>query len=294
MLNVFMVVLRESFEAVLVVGLLAAALRKPEATHSVPARAKVFLWGGVAAGVALAFLLAAALFLAQSELQGAALETFQTALLFVAAALIVHMCRWMRRHGRHLKHELQSSVQGALAKGSLWTVAGIAALAIGREGMETVLFLYGTGLEALESGQVGTLAVSAGAGFAVALALGWAFSRGLVLLSQAWFFRISTAFLLIIAGGLVVAGTGRLVQDGVLPALVPQVWDTAWLLDASSPVGELVSMLTGYQNAPSLTVVLAYVLYWVFASLASADRTRILSMRLASMSTTSKRMPSQM
>ena len=91
---------------------------------------------------------------------------------------------------------------------------------------------------------------------------GWAFSRGLRFLSQKWFFRVSTAFLLVIAGGLVVQAAGKLVQAGALPALVPQVWDTAWILDEGSAVGGVFSMFTGYTNAPSLMVVLFYVAFW--------------------------------
>jgi high-affinity iron transporter len=259
MLNVFLVVWRESFEAVLVLGILAAALRKQPGSF---ARARSFLLMGVAGGVVLACLLAGGLLFAQSELQGAMLEWFQTSILFVAATLIVHTCLWMRAHGRNLKRNMERSVSGALDRGSLWPVASLAALAIGREGMETVLFLYGTGLEAMEAGEVSALAVSADGGFAVALGTGWLLSRGLLIVSRAWFFRISTSCLLIIAGGLIVQATGRLVQEGVLPALQPQVWDTSWLLDESTTFGGLVSMFTGYQNAPSLMVVLCYVAFW--------------------------------
>jgi high-affinity iron transporter len=259
MLNALVVVWRESFEAILVMGILAAALR----LKGVWARGRLYMAAGVCAGIVLAVLLALGLMYAQTELQGAALEYFQVAMMLVAAFLIVHMCLWMKKHGRELKRGLERSVEDSVETGNMWSLALITALAIGREGMETVLFLYGTGLEAFEKGEVGALAGASGAGLLLAMATGWVISRGLRNLDQKWFFRVSTGLLLLLAGGLVIQTANRLVQNEVLPPLRAQVWDTSWLLDERSTVGEIVSLFTGYQSSPALSVLLCYAAFWV-------------------------------
>ena len=110
------------------------------------ARGRRWLWGGVVAGVGLALLLAAVMLGVLSRLTGAALEYFEVGMMFVAAVLITQMVLWMRRHGRGLKRELESSA-ARTAQGASWAVLTLAALAVGREGAETVIFLYGLFLE---------------------------------------------------------------------------------------------------------------------------------------------------
>jgi len=260
MINALLVVWREAFEAILVIGILFAALRR---RSSEEARAgRKFIAIGLVAGLGLAMALAFALNAAETELEGAALEWFQTGMMIVAAGLILHMCLWMKKHGRTLKRELESSIGSAFDKGNLWGVAVVTALAVGREGMETVLFLYGMGMQAIEEGQVATLGLYAAAGLALAIGTGFVLARGLRFLDQKWFFRISTLVLMLLAGSLVIQATSRLIQADVLPALVPQVWNTAWLLDERSGLGKFIATLTGYQSEPSLMVVLCYVAYW--------------------------------
>ncbi len=258
MFNIFIVVWRESLEAFLIVGILLAALRKNNAWL----QGRKYLFAGVGGGVALAVTLAIAIVYAESELQGAALDHFQTVLIFVAAALVAHMCLWMKTHSREIKSNAEKAVQNSQSNNSYWDVAFIAALAIGREGMETVLFLYSSSLEAIENGATAPLIGGAFLGFFSAIATGTLVSKGLQFIKYQHFFRISSTLLLLMAGGFVIQGTNRLIQGGLLPAIMNHTWDTSFILSDTSITGKLVSMLTGYTSSPPLMVVLAYALFW--------------------------------
>jgi high-affinity iron transporter len=259
MFNVLVVVWRESFEAMLVIGILWAAL---EQNGAGPAGKKALL-GGASFGVLLALVLGLSLLFVQSELHGVALEWFQIGMMAVAAFLIVHMCLWLRTHGRFMKAQLQQAVSLALSKRDFIGVAIVAALAVGREGMETVVFLYGTGLEAVEQDQMSSMVGASAAGLLLALATSWAVSKGLKLFNPKWFLRVSTWLLLLAAGGLVSHVAVRLIQAGVLAPLQTPAWDSRWLLDDNSTLGQAVSLFTGYQSTPALTVVLCYVAFWL-------------------------------
>jgi high-affinity iron transporter len=250
MLNVLVVVWRESFEAMLVLGILWAALEQNGAGLT----GKKALLGGAFAGVLLALLLGLSLLFAQTELQGAALEWFQMGMMAIAAALIVHMCLWLRAHGRLIEAQLQQAVHSALSKEDFWGVAIIATLAIGREGMETVVFLYGTGLEAAEKGQMTNLVGASAVGLLLAMATSLAVSKSLKLFNPKWFLRVSTGLLLLAAAGLVSHLAVRLIQAGVLPPLQTPAWDSRWLLDDDSALGQAVSLFTKIERkAPCST-----------------------------------------
>jgi high-affinity iron transporter len=275
LINVLLVVWRECFEAALIVGILSAVAKKQAAEKSTLVSKAVRT--GVALGVILAIVLGAAIQFAESELQGTFLEHFQTALIALAAGLMVHMCFWMHTHGRLLKNEMEDSVAQATASVSarktFYSVVGIAALAVAREGSEIVLFLYGMGIEAVTSNAshsslpssslpssflsgMQLLVLSAAGGFILAIATYAALKRGLLFFSQRIFFRVTEIALFITALSMILSVARRLVSSGVISPISTQIWDTRFLLDESSAIGGFVAMLTGYESRPSLLVVL--------------------------------------
>ncbi len=137
--NAFFVVWRESLEAFLIAGILYAWLQGNDPSG----KGKRALFIGLAAGVGLALLLGWALLTVQDELSGNALEVFQTGTLLVAAGLITQMVLWMRKNGRQMKARLHADLSAAAEKSGFVGVAVVAALAVAREGAETVIFLYG-------------------------------------------------------------------------------------------------------------------------------------------------------
>ena len=254
--NALFIVWRESAEAMLVVGILYAWVRqRPDAATGMR-----FLWGGVAAGAGLALALALVMLGIASSLSPDALEYFQLAITLIAAALIVQMVFWMRRHGRTLKQDLESDMARQASESRWWGLLVVVALAVGRESAETVVFLYG--LAGQEGGGIDFPVVLA-IGLLLAFATFWLLQHGGKVLSWRRFFRISETLLLLLAGALFVSGFEKLVALGLLPPLVDPVWDTSWLLDDSNRFGGLIASFTGYRAKPALLPLLALAAYWV-------------------------------
>ncbi|MGE5466769.1 MAG: FTR1 family iron permease [Ignavibacteria bacterium] len=254
MLNTLIVVWRESLEAMLVIGVLLAWIgRQPE-----PAPLRRGLWGGVAGGLALAIALGAATFVVQTEFAGKSLDVFQLCMLLFAAVLIVQMVLWMRRHGRTMKRELEA--QAARSAGAAG-IGLVAALAIAREGSETVVFLYGLGMET-GGEHLARMMGAAAAGLALALATSWLVARGARFLNMRVFFRISEILLLLIAGALLANGVDRMIGLDWLPPLLDPVWDSSQMLDDTHGAGRLLADFVGYRARPAATLLVAYLAYW--------------------------------
>lgn len=254
MLNSFFIVWRESVEAMLVVGVLYAWLKRDGRGMGTKP-----LWTGVVAGVALALALGWAIMSVQDELAGEALEWFQIAMLFIAGGLIAQMVLWMQKHGRHIKHGLERDVARAAERSGSFGISVIAALAIAREGAETVIFLYGMQLETQSTTSV---VLGAAAGMLLAGLTAWAVNRGLRVLDYRRFFQASGFLLLLFSVALLTAGTDRLIGMGLLPPVIDPVWDTSMLIDDGSTSGTLLSAFTGYRARPSLMLVAVYIAFW--------------------------------
>lgn len=260
--NALFIVWRESVEAILIISILLAWIRDRGDARVGPHH----LWAGVGGGLALAGFLALAMLGVHGWLAADALELFQTGIVFAAAGLITHMVLWMRSHGRHMKRELEAGLARAAAGAGGTSVAVLAALAVGREGAETVLFLYGLAME--QSGDtLARLFAGAGIGFALALATAWLILSGARRLPGRLFFRASEIVLLLLAAALLVSGVERLIDLEWLPPLVEPVWDSSALLNDSSTAGGIAAAFAGYRAQPSLMVLIAWAGYWGLVAL---------------------------
>lgn len=256
--QILFVVWRESVEALLVVGILYAWLKNgdEDAQRGIP-----YLWAGVGLGVLAAVALGAALVGFTEVLSGDAQDYFQTAMVLIACVLIVQMVLWMKKHGRTLKRDMEQSLALSARDSNWWGVAALVALAIAREGSETVIFLYGIGFG--QSGHVDASQI-----LAVVIGLGLAFltfyllQLGGKVFSWRHFFRVTEIMLLFLGAGLFQTGVDKLIDKELLPTLVDQVWNTSALLDDSSTFGSLVATLTGYRAHPALMNLIAYAVYW--------------------------------
>ena len=256
--QVLFIVWRESVEALLVVGILYAWLKNGDADAR---RGIPYLWAGVVAGLLAAVALGAALVGFTEELSGDAQDYFQTGMVLVACVLIVQMVLWMKHHGRSMKRDMEASLQKSKQDANWWGVTLLVALAIAREGSETVIFLYGLGFG--QSGHVDPLQYLAVAiGLALAFLTFYLLQLGGKIFSWRLFFRVTEIMLLFLAAGLFETGVDKLIDKEILPVVMNQVWDTSWLLDDSSTFGSLVATLTGYRAHPAGMNLIAYAVYW--------------------------------
>ena len=256
--NVVFIVWRESIEALLVIGILNAWLSQQGVSAR---RGRLFLWAGVAAGIVTAFALGAGLISLGDHLEPETMELYQTGLVLLAAGLIVQMVFWMRRQGRTLKRDLESALQGAADRDNWWSVFALAAIAVAREGSESVVFLEGT-ISAARDGALGLTIGAAALGLATAVATYGVLQLGGRYLSWRTFFRITETMLLLLAGALLVTATDKLMGLDILPTLSGRLWDSSFLMPDSGPLGGLIAALTGYRARPDLVQVLVLALYW--------------------------------
>ncbi len=163
-------------------------------------------------------LLGTALILFGDRLDDNSQQIFQTVLMLLAAGLIVQMVLWMRRHGRTLKRDLETALQGAADKGNWWGVFTLAAIAVAREGCETVVFLAGT-LSAARNGGFAPVVFSAAGGLALAVATYGLLQLGGKILSWRTFFRVTEILLLLLAGALLLTAADQSRRAG--PAAAP-------------------------------------------------------------------------
>jgi high-affinity iron transporter len=202
------VVLREGFEASLVVGIVLAFLDRTGRRDGFTA-----VWIGVAAALALSLGVGIALFAAGAELEGRSEAIFEGVVMLVAAALLTWMIFWMRNRARTLRKEIEGKTQAALDAGSALGLAVVVFIGVAREGVETALFLFSSvegsnGLVSLVAAIIGGVA---------AVALGYLFYRGSHRLNLRTFFNVTSVLLLVFAGYLLAMGLHELSEAGVIP-----------------------------------------------------------------------------
>lgn len=202
------VVLREGFEASLVVGIVLAFLDRTGRRDGFAA-----VWAGVAAALALSFAVGIALFAAGKELEGRSEAIFEGIVMLTAAGLLTWMIFWMRNRARTLRREIEGKTQAAVEAGSAVGLALVVFVGVAREGVETALFLF----SAVEGSSPLVSLVGAAIGAAAAIGLGYLFYRGSHRLNLRWFFTITSALLLLFAGFLLASGLHELAEAGVIP-----------------------------------------------------------------------------
>ena len=245
--------LREGLEAALIISILLGALRR--FGHSELGR---FIWYGLAAAVVVIAAVAGGLVAAGIELEGRAEATFEGVMLILAAGFLTGMLFWMRRQGAAWRTGLTAEVRAAVVAGG-WGLFAVAFLAVAREGIELALLLVATTLQ----GSLAATGLGLALGIGAAAVIGILLYQGVVRLNLGIFFRFTNVLLLLFAAGMIGLGAHELIEAGLLPALVDPLWNINPLLSDQSAAGELLKSLFGYNGAPALAEVLAYMAYLV-------------------------------
>src|SRR3954453_17198949 len=212
-MGAFVIVLREGFEAALLVGLILGVLNKTGNRDQ--AR---MVWLGVGIALASSIIIGAILFLAVGELDGTAEALYEGTAMLVAACVVTWMVFWMRKQARTLGGHLRSQVSTALVAGGGVALASVAFIGVAREGFETALFLFAS----VGDDGVATTVIGGAFGALAAVTLGYLFYRGTVRLDLRRFFMLTGVLVIgfaayLIAGGmheLGEAGGGELLEAG--------------------------------------------------------------------------------
>ena len=264
MLTAFFVMLREGFEAALIVAILYAYLRKTSRQDLIPA-----MWGGVAAAAALSVVAGLVIHLSIDALEGQARLRAFAAISVFAVAVLTWMIFWMRKHARAIKGELQEVLDDAMQRSARvkWAIVAAAFFAVLREGLEASLFMIATATTE-DSGEV---LVGALMGLAVACVLGWAVVLGGKRLPMRQFFQVTGVALILFAGGLLARTVMFLQTSGDLGISWNNVYDLTGIkiLTVETETGRFLGAMFGWDPRPSIEQVAAYVAYvgivtWLF------------------------------
>lgn len=262
------VVWRESFEALFVIAILQAWTVHENV--EIRRRAARSIAGGAAIGMLAAVGLAYLMGEASDFLSGDREDVLQLVLATTASVLMLRMVFWMRGSARRASRDMKSRAAG-LGRTGNWTALGLlAALAVAREGAETVVFLFGM-LSGSSLESAGLIAGSGALGLAAALITLLAFRSGASAFSKKAVSTFSQVLLLVLGSGLLMTAVDKAVSLDLVSTMTSPLWDTGWLLDDATGPGAFISGLTGYRARPELLPLLVLGVYWTMAMLAYAS-----------------------
>lgn len=251
MFGAALIVFRETLEAALLIGILAAATRDLS-------RRTLWLAIGIGAGLAGSVVVAGLTETIAELGGGTGQERFNAAILGAAVLMLAWHNIWMATHGSELATQARA-LGHAVKSGEreMSTLAILIALAVLREGSETALFLYG-----VAAGDPATrpLSMLGGGmlGLAAGVAVGWALYAGLARIPMRHFFAVTSALILFLAAGLAGQMARLLIQGDLIDPLANPIWDSSFLLPMDSALGTLLHLLAGYEARPSGMQALFY------------------------------------
>ncbi|MFC3687821.1 iron uptake transporter permease EfeU [Aquipuribacter hungaricus] len=256
MVGTFLIGLREGLEAALVVSILVAYLVRSGRRALLP-----WVWTGVAAAALVSMGVGAALTYGPRGLTFEAQELIGGSLSIVAVGFVTWMVFWMAAAARTISGELRSQVDRAAEAGRR-SVVVVAALAVGREGLETALFLWAaTRATAGAAGAGSAPLLAAALGILTAVVLGYLVYRGALRIDLSRFFLVTGAFLVVVAGGVLAYGVHDLQEAGVLPGLTTLAFDVSHVVPPTSWYGVLLKGVFNFSPATTVLEAVAWVGY---------------------------------
>jgi high-affinity iron transporter len=254
----YLIGLREGLEATLVVVILVAYLVKSDRRALLPR-----IWAGVAIAVAVSLAFGALLTWGPSNLTHEAQEAIGGGLSIIAVAFVTWMVMWMARSARGLSGELKGQVDRAAGAGT-GSLVVVAMLAVGREGLETALFLWAATQAATGGGTSGTgPLLGAALGLVTAVVLGYLFYRGAVKINLSKFFTWTGAILILVAAGVLSYGVHDLQEAGILPGLNSLAFDVSGVISPGSWIGTLLKGTLNFSPATTWLEAVVWTVYVV-------------------------------
>ena len=250
----FLIGLREGLEAALVIGILIAYVIKIRRGDVLPR-----IWLGIGLAAALSLGIGAILTFGSYGLSFEAQEVIGGGLSIVATGFVTWMIFWMLKTARNLSGGLKAGVDKHLP-GAGWGLVLVAFLAVGREGIETALFIWA----AVQATGATTLPIlGAGLGILVSLVLGYLIYRGIVSINLTKFFTYTGVFLIIVAAGVLSYGVHDLQEAGLLPGMNSFAFDVSSAVPPSSWYATLLRGAINFSPATTWLQAIAWLAYVV-------------------------------
>lgn len=251
----YLIALREGLEASLVVSILVAYLVRTDRRSLLPR-----IWAGVALAVLASLAFGALLTYGPRGLEFKAQEAIGGSLSIIAVAFVTWMIFWMARTAGSLSSELKGAVDRA-AEGTRLGLVVVATLAVGREGLETALFLWSATQSMSSTTGTAQPLIGAALGLLTAVVLAWLFYRGALKLNLSKFFTWTGFALIFVAAGVLGYGVHDLQEAGILPGLNTLAWNVEHII---APDGVLGTLLKGTLNFSPATTVLEAIVWFAY------------------------------
>lgn len=267
MIPTFVIFLREGIEASMIVAILLAYLQRiGQRQHfrdvfSGVAAALVLVLGG---GIAAYFLI--------KHYEGSNVQTyFETATYLLAAVILTYMTFWMQSHAKGLAKELEHRSDRALSTGSRWGLGLLAFQAVGREGLETMVFtlaiVFASDRQAATPVHGKLLLIGAALGLAVALGVAFAIFKLGAKLNMRRFFRVLGIVLMVFAAGLLADAVENMQQLHWLDFGRHVLWNTSGTISEASSFGDVLHSLLGYADRPTELQTFVWFVYLVVSTI---------------------------
>jgi high-affinity iron transporter len=270
----FVIFLREGIEASMIVAILLSYLNRiGQRRHF----RDVFIGVGAAFLVVLAGGIAAYFLIAHYD--GSNVQTyFETATYLIAATALTYMTFWMQRHARTMSTDLEHRSELALSGKTRAGLAVLAFQAVGREGLETMVFtlaiIFASTKQAATPVHGNLLLLGAVLGLLVALAIAFAIYRMGARINLRIFFLVLGVLLMIFAAGLLADAVENLQQLGWLPFGQHVLWNSSQVISEGSNLGDVLHTLLGYADQPTVLQAIVWVGYLAVSTTAFVGMSR--------------------
>ena len=256
MFAAYLIMLREGIEAALIVGIVGSYLKQSGRGQWLP-----MVWVGVGAAVAVCIAVGVALISANREFPQREQELFEGLVALLAVGILTSMVFWMKKAARSIKAQLHDSIDAALRPGDRQGLAliGMVFFAVGREGLESLFFL----LAIIQQSQGWAVPLGAALGLASAVGVGFAIYYGGVKLNLRHFFRWTGVFIIFVAAGLLAGALRAFHEAGLWNSLQHTPFDLSSVLPQDGLAGTILSSVFGYQEAPTIGELIAYLAFLI-------------------------------
>lgn len=273
-LQAFLITFREVLEALLIVGIITTYLKRTDSKQFVK-----YVWLGAGLAVVASYIVALVFQVVFTGFAAMGSEMYlKISIIFISAILLTQMVFWMAEHSKNMQANMENKMSKYITTGNIIGMVVHSFLVVLREGVETVFFFA-----AITGGNIGAAMQGWGAitGLLVAAGVSYLFFKGTMRISLKVFFKVTGAFIVLIAAGLLVQGVAMLQDLKILGSVMPHVYDITWLLPEhpidyahylrdhgtapllSGDIGIFLKAFLGYSSMPSLEEVLVYIGYFV-------------------------------
>jgi high-affinity iron transporter len=267
MIPTFVIFLREGIEASMIVAILLAYLQRiGQRQHFRD------VFSGVAAALVLTLGGGIAAYLLIRNYDGSNVQTyFETTTYLLAAVILTYMTFWMQSHAKGLTKELEHRSDLALSTGKRWGLGLLAFQAVGREGLETMVFtlaiIFAGDRQAASPVHGNLLLIGAALGLAVALCIAFAIFKLGAKLNMRRFFRVLGIVLMVFAAGLLADAVENMQQLHWLNFGGHVIWNTSSSVSEASSIGDVLHSLLGYADRPTVLQAVVWLAYLVISTI---------------------------